>query len=162
MNLHPYDGIERRFRDTDPDAARGREVLLHVLGLRPDELRGPARYDLSFYSGGIGVLDRLAATIGFDAQVWSALLARGSFHDPAELARDPDEGESFRWLVMGEDESPDPHAAARAFIDEERAEFQPPCVPARELVFSTHSGVNDWSALWCAGEQIAFLAFSQG
>jgi hypothetical protein len=31
MNLHPDDGIERRFRDTDADETEGLAALMHVL-----------------------------------------------------------------------------------------------------------------------------------
>jgi hypothetical protein len=43
MNLHPYDGIERRFRDTDPDQREGLAALMQVLQLsrRPLVMESP-------------------------------------------------------------------------------------------------------------------------
>ena len=61
-NLHPYDGVTRRFRDNDTDparVARGRGLVKSLLRL--PELPSGLRYDFSFLSDGSGVFDRLYA-----------------------------------------------------------------------------------------------------
>ena len=70
MNLHPYDNVERRYRHTDGTRGEGRDVVAQVLGL-PKPPAGELLFDLSFFSGRIGVLDRLAIAFPADPLLWS-------------------------------------------------------------------------------------------
>ena len=163
MNLHPYDGVERRFSESDPDQARSLLVLRQILLLDATVPMRPLRYDLSLYSGGIGVVDQLAATLEFDSDLWQLLVRRFVGRSPGTLARDPDQGDWFLWLLTGEeDEVSDIPKVAAEFVNSERAEFQRPCTPDSELVFQNHSDVNGWVALWISGGEINFLGYNQG
>jgi hypothetical protein len=75
MNLHPYDNIERRYRHTDIPNAEGLAVAARLLQL-PEPLSGDeVFYDLSFFSGGIGVLDRLAISLPASPENCGRILA---------------------------------------------------------------------------------------
>jgi hypothetical protein len=66
MNLHPYDGVERRYRHTDAERDTGLAIVARLLRLPHISSSQVVGYDLSFYSGGIGVLDKLAITLQAD------------------------------------------------------------------------------------------------
>lgn len=163
MDLHPYDGKERRFRHTDPDPSEGLVVVATLLGLQhPPSGRG-LRYDLSFFSGGIGVLDRLAITMQATRAQWAAAARHLAARGPADLAADPEHGEDFRWLVQGSlDAQEEVRAASVRFIDEERARFQRACLPADTILFGAGSNVNDWCVIWGRRAALHYLGYSQG
>ena len=48
----------------------------------------------------------------------------------------------------------------RAFVDENRAEFQPPA--DAEVWFVRHSNVNDWAVVWRTRRRLHYLGYSQG
>src|SRR5262245_35665354 len=83
VNLHPYDNVERRFRHTDETRGEGREVVAHVLRL-PDSPAGELLFDMSFFSGGIGVLDRVAIALPADAALWSSVVTSLHGRTPEE------------------------------------------------------------------------------
>jgi hypothetical protein len=63
MSLPPYDNKEYRCRHSDADRREGLAKVAELLGLAGVSDQGGLFYDLSFYSGGIGVFDRLAVTM---------------------------------------------------------------------------------------------------
>lgn len=139
FDLHPYDGTDRRFRDSDADTTKGRRIVAFLLRLpAPPPLEG-LRYDLNFYSGGIGVLDRLAISI----------VASAVDVDAMKLTAEVDE--DIDHLTDGD---------LRAFVDENRAEFQPPA--DGDIWFTMHSNVNDWGVVWRSRRHLHYVGYSQG
>lgn len=60
--LHDYQGIRHRFKDDDLDPKlleRGQAIIIEILKLPSLIDVSLIRYDLSFYSGGIGIIDKL-------------------------------------------------------------------------------------------------------
>src|SRR5262245_39832002 len=162
INLHPYDGIDRRYMHTDPDTAQGRAVVAQILGLAAPPAEPGLRYDLSIYSGGIGVLDKLAVSLPSLPELWSQVRATVSGRTPEDLAADHVAGVDFRWLIMRNDVHRDVREAATTFVNAERAAFQALCAIDDELLFSPDSTVNDWTAVWRHDNQMNFLGFSHG
>lgn len=162
MELHPYDGVERRFRHTDDDTAQGRAVVAEILGLPQPPPSPELRYDLSLYSGGIGAFELLAVALPFSADTWSAIVVRLDARTPEHLVADPVAGDDFRWLVLGDQQDRDIRPAAAAFANDEKASFQNPCTDADELRFGSGSDVNDWTVIWRTANQLNFRGFSQG
>ncbi len=156
MDLHPYDGRERRFRDSDEDRRAGLEILAGLLEVA--SLPGDARYDLSFYSGGIGVLDHLAiAARGVEppARLWL----------PERAIEDPQDRDCIECLVGCDDEAEPPvplRAAIAAFIEEHREPWQPACAATDEMWIDPTSGVNAWSIGWRKDGVLGYLGFDQG
>jgi hypothetical protein len=162
MDLHPYDGIERRFRHTDSDRNAGLDVVSRVLKLPKPWSNEGILYDLSFYSGGIGVLDNLAITIPFDQTIWSSLVAALKAKTPEDVSNVPEWADDFIWLLTGEEKSVPPREAAVQFINSERYEFQSECYSTNCILFADGSDVNYWTALWCDGTKINYRGYDQG
>ena len=60
MDIPPYDNKEYRFRDEDSSTQAGRQRVAALLGLPNAPSPEGLRFDLSFFSGGIGVYDKHA------------------------------------------------------------------------------------------------------
>lgn len=158
-DLHPYDDKTRLFQHTDPDPSEGLVIAAGLLG-RPAGSLVDARYRLSFYSGGFGIIDKLAISVACDDPP-SVFAARDDLWSPEELAADAELKAGFLWLVEDED-APLPVAEAAArFVNAERQPFQPACAPDA-LWFESISGVNAWTATWLAEGRLNLLAFDQG
>ena len=162
MDLHPYDGVDRRYRDSDPEQAESLAVVGQVLRVPPGELPRPILFDIALYSGGIGVLDRIAITLPAEENLWKQLVRLHDALTPEHIALEPELAEDFFWLLDHEGGPEGVRAAAVTFVNGERAAFQSECESEDEILFSESSGVNDWSALWRAKGAIHYRAFSQG
>lgn len=160
-DLHPYDGKTRRFAHDDAEAGEGPSLVARLLGLDAPPAGDGLRYELSFYSGGIGVLDHLAIAVPADAARVARVVRHLGGRSPEEAIKIPAWAESFRWLV-GADDAPTIRDAAVRFLDEQRSAFQPACEVGHEIWFAEDSGVNTWSAAWLAGDVLCFLAYDQG
>lgn len=164
-DLHPYDGRVRRFRDSDEDpaaVARGRGLVAAQLSLPGPPPAAGLRYDLSFDSGGSGVLDRLYAAFPCAPAEAAAIAARAGFL--AVTAPWPEEDRrSLEWLVHLED-LPDATLvdAVAAFVAEERVDFQPPPGDDTTVWAEPGSDVNHWCLLYATGGVLAYIAFDQG
>ena len=131
----------------------------------PAALREGLRYDLSFYSGGMGVIDRMHVVVPCAPVEVEAVAARLGMLEPAALLAHPDQDvrEQVAWLLLDEDQPEQPLSdAVAAFIDGHRAELQPP--PGREprAWVSLDSGVNAWSLVYAVDGELAFIGYDQG
>lgn len=162
MDLHPYDNTERRYRHTDQDQSDGLKAVALLLHLQKPPAKEALLYDLSFYSGGIGVLDTLAITLPTDSDLWASICEALMVATPEEAAADAAWGEDFLWLVAGEEKQVAPREAAVRFINEERKGFQDECNGESCILFSQWSDVNDWTALWGNDEKLNYAGYSQG
>jgi hypothetical protein len=161
MDLHPYDNVERRFRHTDPALNEGRGVVGRVLRL-PEPPAGELFYDLSFFSGGIGVLDHLAITLPADPALWSSVANSLRGRTPEEAGEDRSWAGDLTWLLTGEEEDVPIRPAAVRFINQHRREFQAECAPSSRILFGHESDVNDWVAVWGDDTRLNYLGYSQG
>jgi hypothetical protein len=161
MDLHPYDNVERRFRHTDPVQDEGRTAVSQVLGIQ-EPVTGEVFYDLSFFSGGIGVIDHLAITIPADPALWSSVTGALRAWTLEEFSADRSWVVELLVLLTGEEEEAPILPAAVRFINEHRREFQPECVPSNRVRFGYQSDVNYWVALWGDDTRLNYLAYSQG
>jgi hypothetical protein len=161
MDLHPYDGKERRYRHTDDDVHEGIQLLTQILGLPTPPPQLGLRYDLSFYSGGIGVLDRLAITLPLQRPQALDVVARLQARGPEDAVADADWRDDFLWLIDDEDNRL-PRIAAARFINGNRSEFQSPCDASDAIWFESESDVNAWTALWHTHDMLNYLAYAQG
>jgi hypothetical protein len=160
--MHPYDNQERRYHHTDPHQGEGLAVVATLLGLAEPPSAEGVLYDLSIYSGGIGVLDRLAITLPADPDLWAQVIEAASAKSPEEASQDEVWSRDFRWLLDAEDESLPPREAAVRFINSERRPFQPGCLATARILFGNDSNVNDWVALWGDDTRLSYLGYSQG
>ena len=162
MDLHPYDGKERRYRHTDSDMTPGVRIVMGLLHLPAPPSASGLLYDLSFYSGGIGVMDRLAITLPRESPSAPIVLATVPCKPPEEIASDPSCQDDFLWLIDDEDDPLPVRAAAARFINENRQEFQPECQVSGAMWFVAESNVNTWTALWETDGVLSYLSYDQG
>jgi hypothetical protein len=162
MNLHPYDGVDRRFRHTDADPATGLAIVAHILGLPRTPSSQGLLYDLSFYSGGIGILDHLAIAIPADLGLWAGVIAALSAREPELAANDVGWAEAFLWLIKGAEQPSLIREAAMEFVNSKLKSFQEECTPRSRLLFQYNSDVNDWAVIWGTVAHLNYLGYSQG
>jgi hypothetical protein len=162
IDLHPYDGVDRRYRHTDTDPAMGLAIVAHILGLPRTPSSEGLLYDLSLYSGGIGVLDRLAIAIPADPGLWAGVTAVLNAREPEDAANDVGWAEDFLWLIHGAEQPSPIREAAMKFVNSERKPFQEECAQRSRLLFQSNSDVNDWAVIWGTDGQLNYLGYSQG
>lgn len=147
MDLHPYDGRERRYRDDDPgDRSVGLGIVERILHVAPPP---GARYDLAFYSGGLGVMDRLAISLPADAATASSI-ARGLGWVPASQAL---ESEDVKGLIDGD---------LTDFVETHKAAFQPSPAPESTVWLDPGAGVNAWQLGYAQDGWLHVLGYDQG
>lgn len=159
---HPYDNQARRYRHDGPHRARGLQLVAKVLRLADGALVESAKFDLSFYSGGIGVVDRLAIHLQATAEVVEQVVRNLEGVAPEVLALDPAYAEDFLWLVSDDGNNSSPRSDSVRFVNEERKEFQPLCDDHSRVFFADWSTVNDWVVLWTAAGSLNYLGYGQG
>jgi hypothetical protein len=146
LNIPPYDNKEYHFRDDDSSAQAGRERVAALLGLpqapHPDGLR----FDLTSFSGGIGIYDKHAVVMNTDPDLWSTAKLHLAAKTPAEFSHDEAWSEEFNWLVRGDDDFPSIDSAAMSFINGQRKEFQDQCTHNMMVLFQACSNVNEVTA----------------
>ncbi len=161
-NLHPYDGVTRRFRDGDTDparVARGRGLVKSLLRL--PELPSGLRYDFSFLSDGSGVFDRLYAAFSCAMDEAEAIARRAGFI-ASDGAWDASDRESLEWLVSLEDYPGGMAEAVAAFVAEQRTEFQRAPADGMRVWFASNSDVNGWALLYAVDGELAYIAYEHG
>jgi hypothetical protein len=164
MDLHPHDGRERRYRHTDTDPGEGIALVTKLLQLPAPPRTEGLRYNLSFYSGGSGVVDKLAISLPLAPTVAERIVSNLEAKTPEEAVGDMEWKNEFLWLIADEDgynSLPLREETAR-FVSQSRMEFQPDCRPSDPHWFAQGSGVNSWTALWQCGGTLSFLAYDQG
>ena len=158
---HSYDNQERRYRHDGPNRARGLQLVVASLRLADVALVESAKFDLSFYSGGIGVVDRLAIHLQATAEVVEQVVRNLEGVTPEVMALDP-YAEEFLWLVSDDGNNSSPRSDSVRFVNEERKEFQPLCDDHSRVFFADWSTVNDWVVLWTAAGSLNYLGYGQG
>ena len=162
MNFHPYDGKERRYRHTDSDQVDGLTAVKQVLRLAKPPSPNGLLYDLSFFSGGIGVLDHLAISLPADATLWATLSSEFKAATPEEAGTHPTWAEELFWLLSGGLETLPAREAAVRFINDHRRDFQTECVPSAQILFGWESDVNHWDVLWRDERSLNYIGYDQG
>jgi hypothetical protein len=161
MDLHPYDDVNRQFHHHDRDRAMGLAIITKRLGLPTISLMSDALYDLSFYSGGMGIIDNLAITIPADREKWTIIVQALNAKSPEDAVIDPKWADDFLWLVTDDEAPLSPRESAVNFINEHRSEFQLVCCSTDHIFFQYDSSVNSWVALWGSNEQVNYLGYDQ-
>jgi hypothetical protein len=161
VDLHPYDNVERRYRHTDGTRGEGRDVVAQVLGLQQPPA-GELLFDMSFFSGGTGVLDRLAIAVPADPVLWSSVVRSLRCRTPEEASTEESWLKQLIWLLTSKQERIPIRDAAVKFINRERRAFQTECAATSRILFAYESDVNDWVALWGDDGRLNYLGYSQG
>jgi hypothetical protein len=157
--MREYDNIEYRYKTGDANCERALKFASSTLGFAPDTAR--LKFDLSFFSGGIGVLDKLAFSCFVGPEQWEPLIGRLNLVAPHAAMNDAGWREDFAWLVK-HTESGSVEESCCAFINAEKKGFQGTCTPGDGIFFFKGSDVNSWTAVWGSGGEVNYLYFDQG
>lgn len=157
--MREYDGVERNYKHSDSDLDKNIERVKNILGYIPSS--NGLCFDLSFYSGGIGVLDKLAISCQANHEQWSIVKNKLALHSPESALSTECWAEDFLWLVQAKDEINMRHFASH-FVNDNKLEFQQLCSPRSEIYFSYQSDVNNWSVVWGSDLKLNYLYFDQG
>ena len=163
MSLHPYDGKERCFRHTDAETKAGLAIVVQLLGLPKATSIAGALYDLSFYSGGMGIIDQLAITVQADQSIWTCVTPKHQAKTLEQASQDANWIDELVWLFTDDEDTLIPlRELAVQFINRERREFQAECHPQQRILFADGSGANWWVALWGDETMLHYLSYDQG
>jgi hypothetical protein len=161
-NLHPYDNVARVFRHSDRFRRTGLEIVAQLLRVDTRLSDDDILFELSFYSGGIGVLDNLAITLPATTSLWSLVATRLKTCDPDAAAVDDTWKDDFLWLVKADECDRSPRNAAIRFVNAEKRDFQSQCEISSQIAFQRYSDVNDWVVLWGDDKVLNYRGYSQG
>ena len=162
MELHQYDGVNRRFRHTDSDRETGLAIVAQLLYLPIPPSDDGVLYELSFSSGGMGILDTLAITLPADRTLWANLITAVGAKTPEDAITDLGWADDLVWLLSNEQEPLALREAAVQFINRTRCTFQAVCDTTHRILFADGSNVNTWSVLWGDDTRLNYCGYDQG
>jgi hypothetical protein len=160
VEIHSYDGVDYRYTSADIDRDHAIGVIAKILGIRPDP--NALDYSLNFFSGGIGVLDRVAIRCRIDASDWAILNSKLRLKSPSDALADSNWAEDFLWLVGGDDPAEYVNESCRNFVNEHKQAFQDNAGADCNLFFSNESDVNSWRVVWVIDGNFNYISFDQG
>lgn len=160
INMPPYDGVDYRYTSADPDREKAISIIKNILGFMPKN--DGLDYSLNFYSGGIGVDDRLAIRCKLDPSNWPAVMGKLLLKSPSEALSDPGWSEEFVWLVSEDEESEDIRNKCCNFINVKKQRFQDAVDEQGSFLFTNESNVNSWCVVWVVNDNLNYLSFDQG
>ena len=158
--MREYEGVELRYCRSDTNLAKRLPVVENLLGFAPDPQQ--LDFDLSFWAGGAGVLDKLAISCNVSPEQWQTLKQKLDLYSPEEMVARDDCREDFIWLVADDEECCGILATSAQFINDNKAAFQETCLESHAIYFSYMSDVNGWTAVWEQGGRINYAYFCQG
>ncbi len=158
--MREYDGMERNYKISDPDQAENLERIKNILGFLPDS--ESLKFDLSFYSGGIGVSDKLAICCEVNSEQWNTVKEKLKLFSSQSALLIGNWAEDFVWLLEANGGEENINQFASEFINTNKSEFQSQCTPGSEIYFSYESDVNHWVAVWGSETTLNYLYFDQG
>ncbi|WP_188704655.1 hypothetical protein [Silvimonas iriomotensis] len=158
--MHPYDGIDHRYTSSDADKNKVVRIIQNILGFAP-QING-LDYSLNFYSGGIGVDDRLAIRCNLTPSDWPRVIAKLNLKPPSEALANPDWGDDFAWLVSNCEAPSDVSADCCKFVNANKKVFQDSVSLENSPLFTDESNVNSWCVVWVVGSYLNYLSFDQG
>lgn len=156
--MRPYDGIDYRYTNSDADKESAIGIIQNILGFVPET--DGLDYSLNFFSGGIGVDDRLAIRCKFCPSDWPLVVGKLNLKHPSEALANPDWGEDFAWLVSNGEALSD--ADFCSFVNANKREFQDSLPLENTPFFTDESNVNTWCVVWIVENRLNYLSFDQG
>jgi len=158
--MRKYDNVDYRFRSSDAKSEKAVETISGILGFLPDT--NMLEYDLNFFSGGIGVDDRLAFSCAVAPDTLEVAVRNLRLVSPEEALSDPVWAEDFIWLVKHQGDATSIRLSSANFINSKRRPFQSQCNESLAMFFAQQSDVNTWTAVWVSENKLNYLYADQG
>jgi hypothetical protein len=164
-DLHPYDGQERSFRHDDPEPswrAQGRALVARLLALPEPPAPEGLRYELRYYSGGIGVQDFIHVALPASRVEVDAAVARLRLVTPEAAAADAESGQDILGVMQGGDNARSLGEGVDEFVEDNRASFQPSRGADDRVWVALPFSPNFWTVVYEVGGDLCLMAFDQG
>lgn len=158
--MRKYDGKEHCYKDVDEDREKSLNIISNLIGFKPI-LKG-LKYNLNFYAGGIGVLDKLGLTCLVSHEQWTYVKSKNKLFTPKEASEHEFWGEDFLWLIDNEENESGIINNSINFINSNKLKFQEKPNNYFFIYFVEWSDVNDWTVFWGKDSTLNYLYYSQG
>ena len=155
-----YDDKEYRYKNTDKNREKSLGIIENLIGFKPSDK--DLKYDLSFYAGGIGVLNKLGITCVAGDEQWAIVKLKYPLVTPDDAVEYNPWREDFLWLIDNEACQSNVLDSAISFIRDNKLDFQEDADRESLIYFVEESDVNDWTVFWSKGGMLNYLYYNQG
>jgi hypothetical protein len=170
--LHDYQGIRHRFKDDDLDPRlleQGQAIIIEILKLPSLMDVSPIKYDLSFYSGGMGIIDNLFIKLSCNSTKVSEIISSLKLADVANDNLDLDLRDYLIWRAIDEEseESVDICTLIRnnkisQLVNDEKADFQDIASSEHFICFSESTGPNYGTIIYYLNGSLNYISYDYG
>jgi hypothetical protein len=170
--LHDYNDIKHRFKDDDLDprlVERGQAIIIEILKLPNLIDVSPIRYDLSFYSGGMGIIDNLFISLSCNSTKASEIISSLKLVDVANENLDLDLRDYLIWST-DEEESEDSvdictlieNNKISQLVNEQKADFQDIASSDSFICFGETTGPNYGTIIYYLNDNLNYISYDYG
>jgi hypothetical protein len=170
--LHNYDG-RHRFKDDDLDPRlleRGKAIIIEILKLPSFVDISLDRYDLSFYSGGIGIIDKLFIQLSCNNSKASEIISSLKLVNVTNDDLDLDLRDYLISNIIDEEESEDSvnicalieNNKISQFVNEEKADFQDIISVDSLIYFNQTTGPNHGEIIYYVNGNLNYIFYDYG
>jgi hypothetical protein len=171
--LHDYQGIRHRFKDDDLDPRlleRGQAIIIEILKLQNLIDISLLRYDLSFYSGGMGIIDNLFIKLSCNSTTASEIISSLKLVDVANDNLDLELRDYLIWRTTDDEESEDSvdvytlveNNKISQLVNEEKADFQDIASSNSFICFREDTGPNYGTIIYYLNGNLNYISYDYG
>jgi hypothetical protein len=171
--LHDYQGIRHRFKDDDLDPRllkRGQAIIIEILKLQNLMDVSPIKYDLSFYSGGMGIIDNIFIKLSCNSSKASEIISSLKLVDVANDNLDLESRDYLISRTIDEEESEDSvdiwtlikNNKISQLVNEEKADFQDIASSDSLICFSENTGPNYGTIIYYLSGSLNYISYDYG
>jgi hypothetical protein len=170
--LHDYQGIRHRFKDDDLDPRlleRGQSIVVEILKLSNLIDVSLIGYDLSFYSGGMGIIDNLFMKLSCNSTKASEIISSLKLVDVANDNLDLDLRDYLISIAIDEEseESVDictliKYNKISQLVNEEKADFQDIASSEHFICFSESTSPNYGTIIYYLNGSLNYISYDYG
>lgn len=171
--LHDYQGIRHRFKDDDLDPRlleRGQAIFIEILKLPNLIDVSLIRYDLSFYSGGMGIIDNIFIKLSCNSSKAFEIISSLKLVDVANDNIDLELREYLISRTIDEEESEDSvdictlinNNKISQLVNEEKAEFQDIASSDSFICFSEDFSPNYGTIIYYLNGSLNYISYDYG
>jgi hypothetical protein len=170
--LHDYQGIRHRFKDDDFDPSlleRGQAIIREILKLPSLMDVSPIKYDLSFYSGGTGIIDNVFIKLSCNSTKASEIISSLKLVDVANENLDLESHDYLIWSTIEEEseESVDICTLIRnnkisQLVNDEKADFQDIASIEHFICIGENTGPNYGTIAYYLNGSLNYISYDYG
>ena len=171
--LHDYQGIRYHFKDDDLDPRlleRGQAIIIETLKLPSLIDVSPIEYDLSFYSGGMGIIDNVFMKLSCNSTKVSEIISSLKLVNVANDNLDLDLRDYLIWDTTDGEELEDSvdictlieNNKISQLINEQKADFQDMACVDTSIYFDENTGSNNGKIVYYLNGNLNYIFYDYG